>query len=223
MKKGYNTKVHKFFSKEERDKVKKATMDAESLSTGEIAVVLVDHSSQYREAEVTGGIFLSSVTSFILSVACFHGSIWFYVPLSFLFYFPFYMLFKKNPVLKVALVSAKRQQNAVRDRALRAFYEKGLHRTKDSTGVMLFLSLLERKVWVIADKGIHEKIKQHELDRFAHIVSEGVRTGNACDALCKAINEMGLLLARYYPVTSEDKNELSDDIIFDSNNQDIAD
>jgi uncharacterized membrane protein len=34
---------------------------------------------------------------------------------------------------------------------------------------------------------------------------------------------MGLLLARYYPVTSEDKNELSDDIIFDSNNQDIAD
>jgi len=217
----YHTKLERFFSKEERDKIKKATMDAESHTTGEIAVVIVDHSSRYREAEVLGGIFLGSLISFIISIAFFHASIWVYVPLSFLLYFPSYVLFSKSPVLKRAFVSVKRQQNAVKSRALRAFYEKGLHRTKDNTGVMFFLSLLERKVWVIADKGIHEKVKQHELDRFARAVSEGVRGGYACDALCKAINEMGSLLARYYPVTAGDKNELSDEIMYDSNRQEL--
>ncbi len=68
-------------------------------------------------------------------------------------------------------------------RAERAFYEKGLYKTRENSGVLFFLSLLERKVWVLADVGIYKKIDQETLNRFANTVSQGIREGRACDAL----------------------------------------
>jgi len=212
----YHTKSEKFFTKEEREKVKKATMDAELHTTGEIAVVMVDHSSQYIEAEIMGGIFLGSLISLVLTVVFFHSSIWVYIPLTFVLYFPSHVLFRKAPVLKVAFMGKRKMERAVKERAIRSFYEKGLYMTKDHTGVIFFLSLLERKVWVLADKGIHEKITQPALNRFAHMVSSGVCEGRACDALCEAIQEIGGLLAKYYPGAAGDIDELTDEVIYDS-------
>ena len=107
----------------------------------------------------------------------------------------------------------KEKQKAVQERALKAFYEKGLYKTKENTGVLFFISILEHKVWVLADKGIHEKIKQDTLNKFARHVAQGIREGRACDALIEAIKEAGELLAQYYPIQPGDINELSDEII----------
>jgi putative membrane protein len=109
----------------------------------------------------------------------------------------------------------RRKEHAVMQRAVRAFYEKGLYKTKRNTGVLFFLSLLERKVWVLADKGIYEKIDQETLNRFARTVSQGIKEGRACDALCNAIEEAGKLLSRHFPITPDDTNELSDEVMTD--------
>jgi putative membrane protein len=105
----------------------------------------------------------------------------------------------------------------VKERALKAFYEKGLYKTKQNTGVLFFISILERKVWVLADKGIHEKIKQVTLNKFARLVAQGIRDGRACDALIEAIREAGELLAQHYPIQPGDINELPDEIICEDN------
>ena len=98
-------------------------------------------------------------------------------------------------------------------RAEQAFFEKGLYKTKKNTGVLFFLSLLERKVWVLADKGIYEKMDQETLNRFANEVSRGIKEGRACEALSQAIQEIGVLLSKHFPITSDDTDELSDDVI----------
>jgi putative membrane protein len=115
--------------------------------------------------------------------------------------------------LKVRLLGAGRKEHAVRERALRAFFEKGLYKTKENTGVLFFLSLLERKVRVLADKGIYQKIGQETLDRHAKTVSQGVREGRACDALCEAIEGVGQLLAKHFPMKAGDIDELPDEVI----------
>ncbi|MEK7331954.1 MAG: hypothetical protein AAB017_01120, partial [Nitrospirota bacterium] len=132
---------------------------------------------------------------------------------SFIFFFPALFMFNKIPVLKTAFIGKKRMAEAVRLRTVRAFYERGLYKTKNNTGVLFFISLLERKVWVLADKGIYEKIKQESLNKFASIVSKGIREGHACDALCAAIKESGELLAAHFPITPDDTNELSDHVM----------
>jgi putative membrane protein len=78
---------------------------------------------------------------------------------------------------------------------------------------LFFLSLLERKVWILADKGIYEKIEQKTLNKFADIVSQGIKDDRACDALCVAIKEAGSLLAEHFPITPDDVDELPDEVI----------
>ncbi|HXX53399.1 MAG TPA: hypothetical protein VEI28_02380, partial [Thermodesulfovibrionales bacterium] len=69
------------------------------------------------------------------------------------------------------------------------------------------------KVRILADSGIHEKIGQETLDRFARHVSQGIKEGRACDALCGAIRETGDLLARHFPITKDDTDELRNDVM----------
>jgi putative membrane protein len=206
-------KSERFFTTEEKERLKAATRDVESQTIGEIVVMVVDHSDHYIEAEVLGSVLLGSLLSLILTVLFFDSSLWFYIPLSFIFFFPCWFLFIKAESLKRFFIGIRRKEEAVRLRAERAFFERGLYRTKKNTGVLFFLSLLERKIWVLADKGIYEKMNQETLNRFAKEVSGAIKEGRACDALCQAIQETGAHLSRHFPITPEDTNELPDEVM----------
>jgi putative membrane protein len=206
-------KSERFFTAEEKERLKATTREVESRTIGEIVVMVVDHSDHYIEAEVLGSVLLGSLLSLILTVLFFDASLWFYIPLSFIFFFPCWFLFIKVEVLKRLFIGIRRKEEAVRLRAERAFFERGLYKTKKNTGVLFFISLLEKKVWVLADKGIYEKMDQETLNRFANEVSRGIKEGRACDALCQAIQEIGILLARHFPITPDDTDELPDDVI----------
>jgi putative membrane protein len=206
-------KSERFFTAEEKEKLKASTHEVESRTIGEIVVMVVDHSDHYIEAEVLGSVLLGSLLSLILSVLFFHASLWSYIPMSFIFFFPCWFLFIKVEALKKCFIGIRRKEEAVRLRAERAFFERGLYRTKKNTGVLFFVSLLERKVWVLADKGIYEKMNQETLNRFANEVSRGIKEGRACDALSQAIQEIGGYLAKHFPITPDDTNEFSDDVM----------
>jgi putative membrane protein len=208
-----HSKAEKFFTAEEKERLKAITQEVESRTIGEIVVMVVDRSDHYIDAEVLGGALLGSLLSLILTLLFFHSSIWSYVPLSFLFFFPCRFLFQKVDGLKKLFIGVRRKEEAVRLRAERAFFERGLYKTKRNTGVLFFLSLLDRKVWILADKGIYEKMEQETLNRFANEVSRGIREGRACDALSKAIQEIGVVLSRHFPITSDDTDELPDEVM----------
>ncbi|MBA4418179.1 MAG: hypothetical protein C0392_09765 [Syntrophus sp. (in: bacteria)] len=213
MKLRHPVKADKFFKKEERQRIHETTVDVESRTVGEIVVAVVDQSSRYREANLFGALLLGSFISLIVTDLFFHDSIWAFIPLSFLLYFPSHLLCSKVPVLGRVLTGPRRRQLAVKEMALRTFYEKGLYKTKEGTGVLFFLSLLEKKVWVLADKGIHSKIHQPTLNKFAAMVSRGIQEGQACDALCEAIRGIGDLLATHYPASTTNPDELPDEVI----------
>lgn len=205
----------KFFSEEEKNRIHDTTHQIELRTIGEVAVMVVDSSDQYAEAEVMGSLISGSFISLILTVIFFNSSIWVYIPFSFLFLLLLLPFFKKIPLLKTPFISLKRKEITVRERAVRAFYENGLYKTKKNTGVLIFLSLLEHKVWILADKGIYEKIEQATLNSFAKTISQGVRDKQVCDSLCKVMKDVGNLLAADFPVTPDDINELSNEVIIE--------
>ncbi len=202
-----------FFTEEEKARIVNTSREVESRSIGEVAVMVVESSDPYIDAEVIGGVFLGSFMALVLAEFLFHASLWFYIPLSFLFFFPSRYISRKIPAIKASFIGVKRKELSVMQRAIRAFYEKGLYKTKKDTGVLFFLSLFERKVWVLADTGINEKIDQETLNRFANIVSRGIKDGKACEALCAAIKEAGALLEKHFPITPGDIDELPNEIM----------
>ncbi len=204
-----------FFSEDEKRKIEETTRDVESRTIGEIVVMVADSSDHYVEAEILGGVLLGSLLSLILTVVFFHSSVWFFIPMGFIFFLPCQWVFKKAVPLKALFISRERKEDAVRRRALTAFYDHGLHKTRKNTGVLFLLSLLERKVWILADEGIHQKIGQESLDQFALAVSQGIREGRSGEALCGTILKVGELLSKHFPTTPDDTNELPDAVIMD--------
>ncbi len=216
----HRVKIDTYFNEEEKEKIKNTVVEVEKRTIGEIAVVVARQSDLYMEAEMMGGVFLSSLIAFVLTLAAskiwdIPASLWVYIPLSFIFFFPSRFLFRNVPSLKLTLTGVQRKEQAVRERAIHNFYDKALYKTKKHTGVLFFLSLLERKVWVLADKGIFEKVDQETLNRFANIVSGGMKEGRACDALCQAVREIGEALTHHFPITPGDTDELPDGVMFD--------
>jgi len=202
-----------YFTAEEKTKIEGAIQEVELASIGEVVVMVVNSSDRYPEAAVTGGVFFSSVVSLAASKLFLGSSLWYFILLQFFLFFPFRFFLEASPFFKSLFIGHKSKEERVRQRALEAFYEKGLYKTRGNTGVLFFLSLYERKVWVLADKGIYEKIHQETVESFATAVSQGMKEGRGCEALCKAVREAGHLLSKHFPLGPGDTNELPNKVI----------
>ena len=208
-------RADRFFTDIEKERIKTAVQDVESRTIGEVVVAVVDQSNLYPDVEIMGGLLVGSCPALILSVLFFYSSVLWFLPLALLFFFPSYYLVKKVSRLKTAFLGFRRKESSVAQRALRSFYEHGLYKTKENTGVLFFLSLLERRIWILADKGIYQKIGQGTLNRFAEKVSSKMGEGHACDALCEAIRDVGDLLSKHFPIKPGDTDELPDSVIIE--------
>lgn len=207
-------KSKSFFTDTEIETIRGAVVAAEAGTAGEIATMVVDESDSYREALLLGVLFLAGCLALIVAVAIHHVTIWTYIPVLLVLALPCYGLFHRFPRLKLLFVEKKRLNEAVRERAIRAFYEKGLYRTRNETGVLIFISALERKVWILGDRGINEKIRPESWQDLASQLAMGIRQGRACEALCSVIATCGRELTRHFPRSLEgDINELSDEVI----------
>ncbi len=57
------------------------------------------------------------------------------------------------------------------------------------------------------------RLTRETLNRFAATVSQGIKDDRACDALCEAVEMAGGLLAKYFPITPEDIDELPNEVM----------
>lgn len=206
-------KAHSFFNDDEKERIREAVEASEKGTSGEIATMVVDHSDRYHEAEILGGILVSGLIALIIALAIGHTHIWTYIPLVCVLYVPARMLFIRFPRLKLPFINKVRMMHAVRERAVRAFYEKRLYRTRDENGILVFISILERKVWILGDRGVDSMIPHEAWQKHAREISAGIREGRGCEALCAVIAECGKILAEHFPKKVDDSNELPDDII----------
>ena len=118
------------------------------------------------------------------------------------------------PTIIRLVTSRERLAHKVKLRAEQAFYRHGLHATKGRTGILILVSLMERRVHVLADKGINDLVPPGTWDGLVSGIIDGIRTGKQTDAICEAITKCGALLAQVSPAGSgENPDELPDELI----------
>ncbi len=206
-------KAESFFTKHDNEMIASAVRVAESKTAGEIAVMVVDQSDTYLEGQILAGLVIGGLLSLLVTDLLLASYLWYFVGL-FIVLVPLCgWLTQKLPFLKRLFTLEKRLDDRVQERALAAFYEKGLYKTRDETGILFFISLFERKVWVLADQGIYRKIKPEYLQDYARSVARGIKTGAAAQSLCREIERVTEVLAEHFPVKSDDTNELPDEVM----------
>jgi putative membrane protein len=209
----YDMKAETFFTEADKKKIAVAVRAVELKSAGEIAVMVVDRSDDYPEGQILAGGVIGCLSAMAATELFWAGNLWVFVVSALVLTVLCGWLVHYLPEVKRFFTPNDRLELQVQDRALTAFYEKGLYKTRDESGVLFFVSLFEHKVWVLADKGIYEKIRQETLQAYARDIAVGIKSGKAADMLCQSITAVGELLARHFPVKQDDVNELSDEVI----------
>lgn len=101
---------------------------------------------------------------------------------------------------------------AVEMRALHEFRKMGVHRTKERTGVLIMVSVAERRIRIIADEGIHSRVQEGTWDRIVDMISSKIKEGRQKDGIIAAVGSVGGVLSRHFPIRTGDVNEISDEV-----------
>ena len=101
----------------------------------------------------------------------------------------------------------------VEQRAEIEFFESDIKKTKDSTGILLMLSLMEHRAVVLADRAISEKLPPEIWDEVIKTMISGVKNKNIAQGMIDGIKLCGELLSKHFPIKPDDTNELSNQLI----------
>ncbi len=117
------------------------------------------------------------------------------------------------PAVQRLLTTQNDEIEQVNMRAALEFYESGIHTTQGSTGVLLFISLMERRAVVLADKAIDERVPAETWDEVCRIMIDGIKKGHIGLGFTAAIERCGEILAAEFPIQANDENELRNNLI----------
>ncbi len=201
-----------FLSEEENKLIEAAIKTAEATTSGEIVFVAAPASAYYTHATLQGALIgMAIVTAISLTIPFAHTPttlLW----TEFISFAVFYTLLPYLPWRRW-IISDREMDARVYDAAFMQFYSSGLYKTRESNGVEIYLSLFERRVVVIGDKGIHAKMGTQHWDSVRDLIIRGIKEGNVCSGICAAIESCGRALAAHFPHRPDDINELPDQVI----------
>ncbi|MBV7255780.1 hypothetical protein KCG44_03155 [Pacificimonas sp. WHA3] len=115
--------------------------------------------------------------------------------------------------VRYRLAPASLRQTAVHRAAMETFLSHGIHLTDARTGVLIFLSRLDRHAEIVADDGIYEKVDEGIWGDAVAAMLGAARAGDIGGGFVQAIEITGVVLAEHFPPGSTNLNELPDRLI----------
>ncbi len=211
--------ARKFLAPAEQTRVTQTVQQAELRTSGEIVPMIVSCSHDYPKARIIAAFLYSLPMSFI----CAHllsAYLWI-DPLNVYFFLflwlPFFglstIIISVFPKLFRIFISAEDMAIEVEEEAIKSFFAERLYKTKEENGILLFVSVFEKKTWILADHGINEKIDPSQWQGIINTLTEAIANGERCDGLCHAITQTGNILAEHFPYQRNDTDELHNLII----------
>ncbi len=205
------------------ERIKEAVATAEKQTSGEIVPYIVAKSASHEVAIWRGaGLFALLAYAMVLGIRWFSG--WGgsqltegMVPVLLIIASAAIgaVLTYWIPTIKRRLAGLDRLAIATHRRAMQAFVEKEVFATRERTGILLFVSLLEHRIEVIGDTGINEKVDPDDWIGVVTTIQQHIKTGKLAEGLVQGIHQCGNLLEKAgVAIRSDDTNELADNVSF---------
>ncbi len=115
--------------------------------------------------------------------------------------------------LRIALASKGIKQARVRARAIDLFKVGAQARTRGKTGILIYLSMHERRAEIVADEAISSQIAPEIWGDAMIALVSNLRAGKPGEGMAEAVRQVGVVLAQYLPQGEDNPNELPDRLI----------
>jgi putative membrane protein len=196
---------------EDEKRISEAIRAAEQKTSGEIFCVMAVASSNYRFVPIARAALVALAVPLPLF---YFTPLWaeqiYFTQLA--IFFVCAVLFSL-PGLRFALVPGWIKRDRAGVEAKRQFAAHGLHLTQLRTGVLIFASIAERYVEIIADSGINDKVSPEVWDKAVKAMIAKIKQGQAVEGFLEAIRICGEVLAKHFPPGAINKNELPNKLI----------
>lgn len=204
-------------SDKEKQSISQMIAKAEKKSHSEIVPMIVEFSDDYPAAHFRGALLLS----FLFSLALYLSPLSIINPIYFLLIqIPGLIcghLFANIPFFARILVTKEEMKRETHQRALEAFYYHNVHKTQSRTGVLIFISLFERRIEIIGDLKISEKIDQKIWNEIILGFSTEVKSTPLTLAFEHLIDQVSNVLENHFPKHDQasSKNEIKNTLIIE--------
>ena len=121
--------------------------------------------------------------------------------------------FQSTDFAKYYLTSPHDQALSVMHRAQLEFYQSNIKASDRQTGVLIFISLLERRAVILADEAVSLKVPEQEWTNAIDLLLKETKQGELAKGICDAIELVGRRLSESLPMHIGDRDELSNDLI----------
>lgn len=198
-------------STEDQARLAHAIRDVEDDTSGEVVLVLAEQAGHYRAIPLLWGFLAALITPWpLIWLTSISTSRIFLIQLAVALALSLALSW---PKLRYALVprSIKRAQG--HEAASREFLRRGITRTREKTGVLIYLALAEHHAEILADTGIADRI---DAETWADIVADltaAIGSGRMTEGLIEAIRRTGVILAEHAPPRLDDVDELPNKVI----------
>ena len=206
---------------DEREWIRLAVHAAEQHTNAEIVPMIVSRSGLYRDTQHRTGLLLSLVvltlmlaTEIVWLPWGWHGSnaAWL-VLATIVAYGVGAWLGTLAPCIRL-LTPTDRMHHKVRLRAERAFTQHAVSQTRERTGVLILVSLLEHQIYVLADQSIAQRVPSERWSSVIEAAISELTRGDIVSGLCQGIQACGTLLAEACPGRPGDNpDELSNELV----------
>jgi putative membrane protein len=197
------------FDKSASNAIAQVVADIEKQTNAEVVVIVRGRSGTYRHADYLFGAIVALLgVILILFLPWEFHTYWIPFDVAALFVAGAWVA-SRGDFIRRLLTTKAFQTKAARAGAAAAFYEAGIANTSAENGLLVYLSLLERQVEIIADRGILTSVPPLEWNHAVHKMKESAQRPTPA-TLIEGLESLGKLLAEHLPATGENPNELAD-------------
>ena len=197
-------------SEQDRARISMAIRAAEKKTSGEIVCVLAQSSSDVTALPILVAAVVALALPWLL-VALTAMSVHRILVLQVLVFVALALVLCV-PQVRVALVPRRARRAVAHRAAMEQFTIRGIARTKNRTGILIFVSLAEHYARIIADMGIAGRVPQSEWQDAIDALVTHMKYGRIADGFIMAIDVCGRVLATHFPRTETSRDELPDRI-----------
>lgn len=199
-----------FLTAEEKQHIADAIRAVEARTSGELVTVIARHSADYSHIP----LLWAAVIALLLPVPLLFTRI----PAAYIFdiqwaaFIVLTLLLQIRP-LKMSLIPARVKRAHARRAAREQFHAQGLHRTSERSGVLIFVSLAEHYVEIIADEGINTRLPHDVWEKAVSDFVREVKAGRVAQGFLHIVAACGEPLAAHFPRSTGDIDELPNHLI----------
>lgn len=208
--------INKYLSENDLAQIEATISRVEESTSGEIVPVIVRRSSAVGHVPLT----LTLLLTLLLVIVEFPFSDWLWVtpwvwlwPVLLVVIYGISHVLAKSKWIQKVFVPERDEVDSVHQRAHLEFYLNRIHRTEGGTGVLIFVSVMEKKAVVLADEGISKKLPKEHWDEILAVLGEKLHKGEWAQGFVAAIEACGQDLKTHFPVTTPGQNELKNHLI----------